>query len=676
MKQRRKKCRMGISIRAQLILGFMVPVIFLIAIGWISYTKASDGLITNYESSACTALEMTMNSFDSSMQTVASIAMELSQDATVNAYALGGYNADTAKMEQAKTTIRNNMNVKHTSSKMMEAIHIIPVQNNDVLTTEKQKAGNVASFLEELKNSEDGELLADGYLNWGSNHTFLDKNMVTGNYQLYCSQSFHSGSVQGLVVIDISQDAIKELLSQLDFGTGSYVSFMNKDGKEISTDAQFSASQLEIAEVEGQESYLEYNGQTYFYMTAQSTVTGGKIVALVPKAYITQSSDDIRKITFGMVLAACVLAILISCVIITGISRNISKSVKWLDAVSQGNLTEQNMKTKAAHNEFGKLHAALRNTVKRMRELIGTVSNMKDEVQSAGAQVMTSSSQLSETVENVSIQMEEINEIVTRQNNKIAECNQKMEELSVQIKNVSGNILAAMEEAANSHEMIDSGMQTVEGMVKKSSLTSAATTEVQQQVSLLAKKLESITDFVSNIQDIASQTNLLSLNASIEAARAGEHGRGFSVVAEEIRKLADNSDETAVEIQKIITEIGAYSEKAIEKVTEAGEISSGQMESAKRTITAFEQMNQLMENLINGMENISVNVEHMNEGRKDALNSIRDIGTSSEHTVDATTEINGLLEKQLEAAESLQAETVKMEESMKQLELAIETFQL
>lgn len=683
MKQKKKsekvqeKARgIGMSIRAQLMLGFLIPILFIIGIGWISYTRASEGLIANYETSSFNALVMTMNSFDESMQTVATITMELSQDKTVNAYALGGYDSDTSKQEQAKTTIRNNMNVKQTSSKMIEAIHIIPVEGDDVLTTQKQDSGSVTSFLDEMKSSEDGNLLQDGYLHWNSSHTFLDQKIATGDYLFYCSQSFNSGLARGIVVTDISRKAVEDLLDRLDFGTGSYVSFLTAEGNEVSTDATFSARELGILEGDTAEGYMEYAGQTYFYMTVDSSVTGGKMVALVPKAYITKSSEDIRNITFGMVVAACVTAILLSMFMISGISENIKRSVKRLDAVSQGNLAEQDGKVRPARNEFGKLHRALNNTVKRMRELIQTVSDMKDEVLDSGARVMDSGEQLNEMIENVSTQMEEINGIIAHQNEEIFDCNQQMEELSVQIKNVSGSILSTITEVTGSHEMIAEGMETVEGMANQSRQTAEATKEVQEHVTRLAEKLSEITGFVSDIQDIASQTNLLSLNASIEAARAGEQGRGFSVVAEEIRKLADSSGETAVEIQKIIEEVAEYSKNAIRKVEEAEVISDGQMESAKHTIAAFEQMNHLMESLIGSMEQVSEEVEDMNRGRKGALKAIHSIGESSENTVRATEEVNRFLEKQMEASESLKQETEKMKENMKQLEGAIETFQL
>lgn len=678
-KQRKEKGKVeiGLSIRVQLVIGFLIPILFCVGIGLISYTKASDGLIGNYEKSTVTALQMTMNSLDESMKTVSSIVMELSQDQTVTAYALGGYDSDSTKQTQAKNLIRNNLNVKQTSTAMIEDIHIIPVAT-DVVITSKTLSGTTEmdSFIDEMATSEDADMLNDKRIRWSSKHPFIDSQMETDSYIMYCSRCFNSGSLKGVVVIDISRETVSELLAQLDFGTGSYVSFVTAEGEEISNDAEFSVNNVEGIDWEKEADYIKYNGKTYFYMTAQSSITGGKILALVPKAYITKSSDGIRNITMGMVVAACVIAIVVSSFIITIIATNIKKSVEGLNRVSQGDLTETGKQSTSARNEFGKLHSALYHTIVKMRGLIGTVSDMKDAVLAAGDKVMDSGIELSTMTENVSAQIEEIDGIIATQNEAITDCNNQMEELSIQIKSVSKSIFSTVDEVTDSQRMIDEGMTTVEEMVSQSEQTAGVTKQVQEHVVKLANKLGQIADFVSDIQEIASQTNLLSLNASIEAARAGEQGRGFSVVAEEIRKLADNSGQTAMEINKIIEEITNYSENALKKVGEAENISANQMESAKKTITAFEQMNNLMEGLVNNMQGISKDVDEMNKGRHSALKAIRSIGESSEHTVQATSEVNHFLERQMESADSLKAETLKMKENMKHLEEAIETFKL
>lgn len=681
-KREKQKPEIGLSIRVQLIIGFLIPILFCVAIGFISYNKASEGLVENYEKSSMTALEMTMTSMDEAMSTIASITMELAQDQTLTSYALGGYKNDTTKESQAKNTISSNLSVKQTASSMIEDIYIIPVEDMEIVRTKALEQGiDTDSFIDEFADSADAGMVEDKRLHWGTKHTLIDEKLGEGDYVLYSSRCFNSGSLKGLVVVDVSKDEVRNLLAKLDFGEGSYVTFVTAEGAEAGTDPNFSYLDVEGIEwAESEESgtvgYIKYNGETYFYMTVQSSVTGGKMLALVPRAYITQSSDAIRNITIPMVVIACIVAAVLSFVIIMVIGTNIKKSVDGLNKVSQGDLSASEKKSKPAKNEFGKLHKALNNTIVKMRGLIGTVSDMKDAVLVSGDNVMNSGVELGSMTEKVSAQIEEIDSIIATQNEAINDCNNQMEELSVQIKSVSESIFSTIDEVTNSQRMIDEGMTTVEEMVNQSGQTADATKEVQEHVVKLADKLGQIAQFVNDIQEIASQTNLLSLNASIEAARAGEQGRGFSVVAEEIRKLADNSGQTAIEINKIIEEITTYSRNALKKVGEAGDISASQMESAKKTIAAFGQMNGLMESLVTNMQSISKDVDHMNTGRHEALKAIRGIGESSEHTVQATGEVNRFLEKQMESAEGLKQETVKMQENMKQLEEAIQTFKL
>lgn len=665
----------GISIRAQLITGFLIPVVFLILIGYVSYRKAYDSLTDNYETSAATAVEMTANSLDASMETIQSITMELAQDKTVNAYALGGYDSDISKEEQAKTTIRNNMNVKETSGKMISGIHIIPESGLSVITTQRLDTNELESFLSGMEASEDAWMLSDNFPHWGSSHLFVDEQMgiSSDSYILHCSQYFASGNKRGVVIVDVSSESVAGLLRGLDFGEGSYASFITAQGRSIGSSGEIDVEALDGAE---NGSYIEVDGVSYFYMSAESEATGGKLVVLVPRAYITAGTRDIRNLSILLITAACFAAVIVGVTITAGISQNIQTSVKRLDRVAEGELTETESDGRKVRNEFGRLYGAIGNTVHKMRELIQTVARTKDGVLQSGTRVMESSGALNGMIENVSGQMQEIDGIVGRQNSQILNCNERMEQLSGQIKTVNGSVEDTITEVEHSMVQIEGGMQTVLKMVRQSEDTQTAMAEVERQVTSLKEKLMQVSNFVANIQEIASQTNLLSLNASIEAARAGEHGRGFSIVAEEIRKLADSSGKTASEIQEVIDEVGVYSQNAADKVEDAAGLSRTQVESANLTIDAFEKMEKVMEKLLKNMERVSGEVTDMNGNRHEVLKEIRAVEELSENTVRSTEQVNRFLKQQLETAETLKDETAKMQENMGRLQEAIATFKL
>lgn len=672
----KKGIKLKLSIRTQLIMGFAIPIVFMILIGWISYVKSYNGLTQNYESSAYTAVEMTMSSLDASMQTVNSVTMELAQDNTVNAYALGGYDTSSSKKKLAENTIRDNLNVKETSSKLLSGIEIIPISGSDVITTRTLSSASINSFIDTLADSEDAGMLADSFVHWGSSHPCVDQYMEINadEYILYCSRAFKSGDRQGLVVMDVSYEGVKNLLEGLTFGDDSLVSFVTADGRSINLGNEIDTSS--VGEDVESNTYVNIGGKSYFYMTADSDVTGGRLKVFVPKSYITSGTTAIRNITVSLVLIACLVAVGLGAIITMGITKNIQKNVAKLNKVSEGELIALIDKDNASHNEFGKLHKALGNTINKMRDLILTVARMKDEVLASGEKVKTSSDELNSMIESVSVKMEEINDIVGNQNDEITGCNEQMEQLSVRIKSVSTSLMDTIEQVENSKERIDDGMQTVEQMVHQSEDTAAATKQVREHVEKLGLKLEQISKCVNMIQDIAEQTNLLSLNASIEAARAGEQGRGFSVVAEEIRKLADTSGSTATEIHKMIEEVSTYSSNAVDKVLTATSISENQVESAQRTIEAFNSINEVMEKLLGNMQTVSGEVEEMNGSRHQVLKEVHAISESSGNTVRSTEEVNRVLEKQQESAALLQTETERLRDNMEQLQAAIATFKL
>lgn len=680
----KEKTKTGISIRFQLILGFFIPIVFILIVGTVSYKKAAQGLTQNYEKSTVNALEMTRNSLDSSFKVITQEVMELGQDTSVRAYALGALSGNGAKKDQNKNAIKNRLSVMETSSSLIQNIHIIPVDGEAVITTKTLSSAEIDSFMVEMLQSGDSVLVENEYIKWSGSHPFINEIMDISEeeYIVSCSQSIRSGDNRALIVIDISTQEIKNLLQQLDFGAGSQVSFVMGNGKEINSSSEIDVKETDFfkkAKEAGEEwftQYVTYQKEDYLFMMCKSQTVDGYITVLVPKTSIVRSSVEIRNITMLLVVSAAILAILLGFYITAGISHNIRKSEKSLKRVSEGELFLPPQKERIPQNEFGRLHTAIRNTIDKMRRLVLEVIKMIGVVSDSGKQVEKSGKQVNVYVQNMNGQMKQVESIVESESIEIENCNEQMERLSDEIKTVSKCILDTIERVHESRDMIHGGICAVEDMSKQSAQTTQATGEVQKKVTLLGEKLTDIAGFAENIQDIAAQTNLLSLNASIEAARAGENGRGFSVVAEEIRKLADNAGKTAVSIQDMIQEISCYSKEAIERVEIAESIVLKQGESVCNTFEAFENMNSFLEQLIGEMEQLATRVEGMNDERRTTLSSIRSIGELSGSLVECSEQMKGSLNQQIEAAEVLTASADKMKENVQNLIAAVETFKV
>lgn len=688
--KKHKKCvqtgkkRFGFSIRFQLIVGFLIPVLFIVVVGSISYLKASEGLTENYKQSSMNALHMTMNAMDESMTTIQSNVMELCQDSTVMSYTLGGFHSDSAKETTARTSITNLLSVKETASDMISSIHIIPEERIEFITTKKMAATGTASFMSGLKTSEDAGMLADSYVQWHTRHSYVDEQLDIDpkDYAFSCSRRITSGDLQGLVIIDVSTKSVQNLLNQLDFGEGSQVSYIADDGKEISTGDSVAMSDTDFYEQgktqaeNGYASYIDYEGASYYFMMYPSQVAGGYICALVPEHVITENSDDIRDITVILVLIACVVALVISSVTIRSIGVNIQRSVKRLDRVAQGELVEDAARAGSSRTEFGRLHMAICTTVHRMRGLVETVKDMIGQVQSAGSKVSDSSSSVGAAVQSMGVRIQEIHRNIGREDEEIAACSQQMEELSGKINSVSISVEEIVNRIGDSQAVVSDGMDAVKNMTLQSNDTLVVTNEVQQHMAQLENKIQDISDFVEKIQSVAEETNLLSLNASIEAARAGENGRGFSVVAEEIRGLAGNSANLATSIQKVIEEICLDSERTLDKARSAETIVSQQVERVQNTAEIFRRIDTYMGELEKQIKTVTDSVEEMNQERYAALSSIKMIGELSLGTVRSANEVNDSLQEQITCVEELAQEAARLKDDMGELERAVASFKL
>ncbi|XRJ18340.1 methyl-accepting chemotaxis protein [Bacillus velezensis] len=206
-----------------------------------------------------------------------------------------------------------------------------------------------------------------------------------------------------------------------------------------------------------------------------------------------------------------------------------------------------------------------------LRGLISAIQNSVDNVAASSEELTASASQTSKATEHITMAIEQFSNGNEEQSEKVDSSSAKLNHINDGLAAVSRTSSSITEASKQSKEAAGTGEEYVQQTVGQMNLINQSVQQAEAVVKGLEAKSKDITHILRVINGIADQTNLLALNAAIEAARAGEYGRGFSVVAEEVRKLAVQSAGSAKEIEKLIQEITAEINTSLHMFTSVNE---------------------------------------------------------------------------------------------------------
>ncbi len=488
------------------------------------------------------------------------------------------------------------------------------------------------------------------------------------------------GDLTGVVGADISLDTLSEFISMTKVGSEGYFYLADTKGIVLAhKDATLINNPVPAKEIlDGimagtkESIHYEFNNDKRFCNIIHNQKVGWNIISSISYTEVSSESTSILRTIGISAIFIIFLGIVAALLVSNPISRALRNVVDNLKKISQGDLTARS--NVSSRDEFGVLASSLNLMSEELGRLMKNIKGMAQEISTASDTLASTSEETSASNEEVAKAVDEVAGAANDQAKGTEEGLLKMNELSESIEGVSGaidNMRKRLEEVMG---LNSNGTNTVKLLIQRAEDNNNASKNVSSVISEMDNQTKQIGFIIDTIGQIAEQTNLLALNASIEAARAGEAGRGFSVVAEEIRKLAEQSSGAANQIRSLITGIQDKSKNAVDSMAAAKEAIDGQTKAVEDTERIFGDITKSIMD-VNGEIDSIVELNKVMVNKKDEISAVvESISATAEETAASTEEISASAQQQIAAIEEVANTAGDLSELALKLNNAVDKF--
>lgn len=671
------------TIRVKLIISYIVPIIFIILLGIVSFEKAAEGLKSSYEQSTQQAINMTSQYLQLGLESIEATSTEYLVDDTMKKYFSGYYTKEAVKNNLTLSTLHNSVLSKVQSDKFISAISVLSDKVESVTTTTNIKEKDICSNYYETETGK--SLISSSKYIWAGSDLFLNEKLATEpeSYSIRLIRSFNG--TNALIVIDVDMNTVLDALKSMKLDRTGTLGFITPDRKEIIadnkegktgaifTDEKFYAKAMASEDTSGI-TYAKYNGKENLIIYSKVGDTGAMICAAIPKSTILSKADSIKNTTVIIVIIACIIAVITGIYLSTGIDNTIKSIIQKLKKAASGDMTVD-FSTKRK-DEFRILMEEINHTFSNMKDLIKQVVILSDQVSEASYHVSNTSSNFLKSTGDISQAINEIEQGVMQQAKDAEQCLVQMDNLSNEIVTMTESTVEIGKIAEGTKCCVSEGMNVTKDLNQQTKATIEITTNIVKGIEDLADKSKSIGSIINVINDISNQTNLLSLNASIEAARAGEYGRGFAVVAGEIRNLAEQTHKQVNEIKNMVETIQNNTNEVVKTAKNAEEVMVLQDAAVKNTTDSFAQINVSVDNLMIHLKHIIENVDNIEDARVSTLGVIENISAVLEEIAASTNNVNQNSNDQLTSVDSLNQSAISLKDNSGKLVETTQKFQV
>ncbi|WP_280770014.1 methyl-accepting chemotaxis protein [Salipaludibacillus daqingensis] len=356
-----------------------------------------------------------------------------------------------------------------------------------------------------------------------------------------------------------------------------------------------------------------------------------------------------------------------------GITTSLNNVVITTDEISKGNLAVDKLEVKS-NDELGKMSLAVNRMIDSLQGMISQIGETSDQVAASSEQLLASANETSRAAEEISDSIQQVASGAELQVEKASENEETVNGMSKSIDRITISIKEVNRSTEDSAQKANHGTEVIGSAVSQMKVIHDITDEIDESVNKLAERSEKIGSIVSLITGVAEQTNLLALNAAIEAARAGEHGKGFAVVADEVRKLSEQTSVATNEIKTLIDHIQTDVKESVLFTKNGREAVQSGMNSVEDAGHSFEELTHAINQVSSQMAEVTSSIERIDDGVHSVEASVKESSTIAEQSAGYTQNVAASAEEQNASMEEIDASANQLAKMAEELQQVIRSF--
>lgn len=476
-------------------------------------------------------------------------------------------------------------------------------------------------------------------------------------YVVTVTKALEDGS--GVVGVGLSIDFVQQLTGTIQIGKKGYTMMLDPNRRYIyhptiepGTEATEEYLDVMFENETGDFSY-EYDGNEKISVFHTNEQTGWKLVGTIDYSEIQNEAASVWSTLTFIVGISIVVGAIVILFLIRSVTRPIQEIKEKAKIISTGDLT-QSIEVKTS-DEIGQLGAAFNEMQTGLKDLIRDVEWNAQQVAASAQELNANADQMTNSTEQVSLAIQEVSASSETQLGNTEESVNALEEVTAKAGHIVDSSTKVSELVTQMSSQAEVGGQAVSDTLNQMTSIQSSVDNTNMNIASLLERSKEVNTILNAITDISEQTNLLALNAAIEAARAGEHGRGFAVVADEVRHLAEQSKTSANEISEIVHGIQGDVQNAVEKMSQVTANVNDGLDVSYDAIDKFGEILRSSVAIKPQMDDVMRIAEQMSEKVQDVTATAHNLASIARNNAASSEEVAASTEEQLAAMQEISA---------------------